>query len=302
MSTRTELLTPIGRLVQGSLYQGATTDAENKPLLYKSGPNMGQPRVNYWFSLAVQKQQEQHWNQTEWGKKIWEVGQVSFPNGQANSPHFAWKIIDGDSMIPNTQGNRPCDHEGFPGHWILKFAGAFAPSLFNDTGTLPLTEPNAIKLGDYVQVYGFIDSNNSMQQPGVYLNHSMIAHSGFGERIVIGADPKSVGFGNSPLPMGASKNPIANAFTSPVPPGISGATVPIQQQPNSQSPVNPAPVVEPYPAILTPPLPPSASVPPSPLIAPVRTMLPAAQGATYEQLISNGWTDALLIQHGLMSA
>lgn len=31
-------------------------------------------------------------------------------------------------------------------------------------------------------------------------------------------------------------------------------------------------------------------------------MTPAAQGATYEQLVASGWTDALLIQHGLMLA
>jgi hypothetical protein len=31
-------------------------------------------------------------------------------------------------------------------------------------------------------------------------------------------------------------------------------------------------------------------------------MLPAAQGATYEQCIAMGWTDALLIEHKMMAA
>jgi hypothetical protein len=31
-------------------------------------------------------------------------------------------------------------------------------------------------------------------------------------------------------------------------------------------------------------------------------MLPAAQGASYEQMIGAGWTDDLLIQHGMMAA
>jgi len=31
-------------------------------------------------------------------------------------------------------------------------------------------------------------------------------------------------------------------------------------------------------------------------------MLPAANGATYEQMIAAGWTDAMLIQHGMMAA
>ncbi len=287
MSTRIELLTPVGRLVQGSLYNGATTDAENRPLVYKTGANIGQPRVNYWFNVAVPKQNEQHWNQTPWGKKIYDVGVAGFPNGAYNSQDFAWKIIDGDSQIVNKQGNRPCDNEGFAGHWILKFSGSFAPSLYNENGTLPLTEPNAIQLGDYVEVYGYVEDNKSTQQPGVYLNHSMVARAGYGTRILSGADPKAVGFGNAALPSGASKSPIGQAFTATLPyvaPSVSA----------------PAPVMTPppaYPQILTPPLPNMA-----PASAPVRVMTALCNGATYEQMIANGWTDATLIQHGMMLA
>ena len=38
MSNRTDLLTPVGRLVQGSLYEAQTTDAEKRPLTYKTWP------------------------------------------------------------------------------------------------------------------------------------------------------------------------------------------------------------------------------------------------------------------------
>ena len=293
MSTRVDLLTPVGRLVQGSLYVGQNTDAENRPLVYKTGANAGQPRVNYWFALAIPKGTEQNWNQTEWGKKVWDVGQAGFPNGQANSPMFAWKIIDGDSNIPNTQGNRPCDNEGFSGHWILKYSGSFQSSIYNENGTLPLTEPNAIQLGDYIQVYGYVEDNKSTQQPGVYLNHSMIARAGFGKRIIAGADPKSVGFGASPLPAGASTTPIAQAAFTPPP-----ASVP----PVATAPVAaPATPVQPYHQILTPPGAPSAPVAP-PIAPPAKVMTTAPQGPTYDQMIAAGWTDALLIQHGMMQA
>jgi len=272
MSNRTDLLTPVGRLVQGSLYNGASTDAENRPLVYKTGPNMGQPRVNFWFSVAIPKGAETHWSQTPWGKKIYDIGHAGFPNGAAASPSFAWKVVDGDSQIPNTQGKKPSDNEGFPGNWVLKFSGSFAPSLFNENGTAPLTEPNAIQLGDYVQVYGYVEDNKSTQQPGVYLNHSMIARAGFGERIISGADPKAVGFGGSPLPVGASSTPLAS-FAPPV-----AAVAPLQ------------PVVPPaYPQILTPPVP-----------AVANTLTEKANGATYEQLIAAGWTDDLLVRHGMM--
>lgn len=280
MSTRIDLLTPVGRLVQGSLYNGATTDAENRPLVYKSGPNMGQPRVNYWFNVAIAKGQETHWNMTEWGQKIWNVGQAGFPQGQANSPSFAWKVIDGDSSVPNTQGNKPCDNEGFRGHWVIKFSGSFAPSLHNENGTAVLLEPNAIQLGDYVQVYGYVEDNKSTQQPGVYLNPSMVARAGFGQRIISGADPKSVGFGGSALPPGASTTPIASFSPAPasVPPAV---TVPPVIAPAA------APVAIPpaYPQILSP-----------------AVVTEKANGATYEQLISAGWTHELLIQHGMILA
>ena len=292
MSTRIDLLTPVGRLVQGSLYSGATTDAENRPLVYKTGPNMGQPRVNFWFNLAVAKGPEQHWNQTAWGKKIYDVGHAGFPNGQANSPAFAWKIINGDSQDPNTQGNKPCDNEGFPGHWILKFSGSFAPSLFNENGTLPLTEPNAIQLGDYIQVYAYVEDNKSTQQPGIYLNHSMVARAGYGQRIIAGADPKSVGFGGSPLPVGASITPLAyfappTATATPLQPVVAPVPMNAVQPPQVVAPIAPAPA--PYPAILTPP---------APVVAKVLTE--KAVGHTYGQLIAVGWTDDLLVQQGMM--
>jgi hypothetical protein len=282
MSNRTDLLTPIGRLVQGSLYEPKTTDAENKPLIYKTGPNAGQPRVEYYFALAVPKGTEQHWNQTEWGGKIWAVGQAGFPNGQANSPAFAWKITDGDSTIPNRVGKKPCDFEGYAGHWILKFSGGFAPNIYNADGTQQLLEPNHVNLGDYIQVYGNVADNESQQQPGVYLNHSMVAFAGYGTRIFMGADPKSVGFGNAPLPPGASATPLPQGFNPATP---------------TPAPTPPATAPAPYPQILTPGTPP---MPPAPPAAPARVMLPAAQGATYESLIAAGWTDGLLVQHGMM--
>lgn len=290
MSNRVELLTPVGRLVQGSLYEPNTTDAENKPLTYRNGPNAGQPRVDYFFALAIPKKNETHWNQTEWGAKIYEVAKAGFPNGAYNSPSFAWKIKDGDSVIPNRNGKRPCDQDGFPGHWVLIFNSAFAPTLYNEDGTKQLTEPKAVNTGDYIQVYGNIADNESQQQPGVFLNHSMVSLQRYGERIFSGADPKSVGFGKDvTFPMGASTTPLPQGF-NPAPP--TGTPIPSGQ---------PAPVV-PYPQILTPPIPPTPPVGRTVASLPIRVMTEKAQGLSYEQYIQAGWTDELLIQNGIMQA
>ena len=283
MTESVSLLMPVGRLVQGSLYKGQTQDAEGNPMVIKSGPNAGQPRTDYFFAVAIPKGAEQHWNQTDWGSKIWNTGQKSYPNGQANSPTFAWKITDGDSTIPNRAGRKPIDREGFKGHWVVSFSSGYAPKIFNSNGTAPITEPDAVKLGYYVQVLGNCAGNGSSQQPGIYLNHSMVAHAGFGPEITVGPDPKNVGFGQSPLPVGASATPV-------------GGLAPAAPAPAPAS-------VQPHPGFLQPPAPPPAPpAPPVPPAAPARVMLPPAQGATYEQLIGAGWTDVMLVQHGLMAA
>lgn len=288
MKTRIDILLPIGRFVMGSLYEPKTTDAEGNPLVIKTGPRMGESRVDYHIAVAIPKNSEQHWAQTEWGQQIWNFGHAAFPNGPASSNRFAWKIVDGDSAEPNSKGRKPVDTEGHAGHWILHFNGSIAPRIYRNDGAQVWAEPNAINLGDYIQVFGNISSNNSQQQPGIYLNHSMINFSGYGERITRGPDPVAVGFGGT-LPVGASATPINSGF-NPMPTPVATMPVAIPQ------------AVTPYPEILTPPTVPVAPAPVPPPAAPVHIMLPAAGGITYEQYRAAGWTDEQLIQNGKMQA
>ena len=270
-----DFTTPVGRLVMGSPYKGRDKDAEGKPLVAKNGPNAGQPRLDYYLAVAIPKGSETHWNQTKWGDLIWQTGAAAFPQGQSVAPTFAWKVTDGDSAVPNKRGNKPCDREGHRGHWVLNFSSSFPPEIYNADGSQRIQEPGAVKLGYYVQIAGNVEGNKSMSQPGVYLNHRMVALSGYGPEIVVGPDATSAGFGQAPLPSGASAVPLA-AMTSP--------------------PV--AAPVTPHPGFLTAALPPPPAAPP----APVRVMLPAAGGATYEAMIAAGWTDVQLVQHGMMKA
>lgn len=275
MSNRIELLTPVGRLVGGSLYDGQTTNAEGQPLTIRHGVNAGQPRKEYFFALAVPKASETHWSQTEWGVKIWKAGNDGFPNGAFKSPTFAWKVQDGDSVTPNRAGRRNCDREGYPGNWILHFNSGFASSIYNEDGTRQIAEENAVNLGDYIQVYGNVSDNGSQQQPGIYLNHQMVAFRGYGQRIILGVDPKSVGFGKAPLPSGATSIPQGHTFNPPI-------TDLTKEQEADLIPISP------YNEILDPPK--------------TKIMLPLAKGIPYEKYIAQGWTDELLIQHGYMRA
>jgi len=280
MSKKETMLTPVGRLVQGSLYEPQTTDLEGRPLVIKTGVNQGQPRVDYYFALAVPKAGDTHWQSTEWGTIIWSAGHLGFPGGQADNKSFAWKITDGDSSEPNKAGRRPCDKDGYPGCWVLNFSSSFAPSIYNEDGTVPLLTADHVQLGDFIQVWGSVADNGSLQQPGVFLNHNMIAFYGFGERIVLGADPKLVFNSVLPMPAGASKTPLASSFN----PAVS----------------TPAPAPAPAPAAPPPPPPPPHTAILAPPVMPARVMLPAAQGASYEQMIAAGWTDATLQAHGMM--
>lgn len=304
--SKVNITSPVGRIVMGSLYDPSTTDAEGKPLVVKSGPNAGQPRVNYFFALAIPKNPgETHWAQTSWGAQIWQVGNVAHPNA-AQSPAFAWKIEDGDSQVPNKKGKKPCDNEGWRGHWILKFSGGFAPKIYQPEGSgyAQVMQKDFCKTGYFVEVAFSVEGNGSTSQPGIYLNHSMVCFRAYGQEITFGPDVASAGFGSAPLPAGATMTPPPSALPMPQPLPVAGALpVPPIVAPLA---VQPAPAPAPIPVIpnaqflqVPPPAPAAAPVPPA---QPVRQMTAAANGTPYESFIAQGWTDPLLIQHGYMLA
>ena len=290
---RANFTTPVGRLVMGSLYKPQTTDAEGKPLVVKSGVNAGQPKVVYFFALAIPKNPgETHWSQTSWGALIYKAGVDGFPQAH-QSPTFAWKIVDGDSTVPNRRGVAPNTREGYKGNWVISFSSGFSPKIYNANGSAPIIEPDAVKLGYFVQVNGDVDGNGSSNQPGVFINHSMVALSAYGPEIVVGPDASSAGFGQAPLPAGATTTP-PGSFTppvsSPAPMGVPTTPAPMGV------PTTPAPVAAatPNPAFLQAPVAPPA--------APAKVMIGDAVGTNYADWIAAGWSDAQLIQHGKLQA
>lgn len=284
---RLDWTTPVGRLVGGSIYEPQTKDYQGRPLVAKDGVT---PRVDYTFGVAIPKSAGvTHWSQEAWGAPIWDLANAEFKNGETQRHDFSSKIIDGDSTIPNKAGRKPCDSEGYKGHWVVWFSGGYAPKVYNADGSQQILEPNAVKRGYYVQVFGNVSDNKPSQTAGLYMNHTYVALSAYGEEISSAPDVSAAKFGGAPLPAGASATPTP-AF-SPAPPA---APVP----PTAVPPAAPVPpvAVTPNPAIL------NAGVPPAPPVPPVRQMTALANGATYEQMIALGWTDALLIQNGYMLA
>jgi hypothetical protein len=302
--TKQNVMTPTGRIVWGDLYTPQTKDNAGKPLVIKAGPDAGKPTQRFAFGLAIAKGGEQHWSQTPWGAVIWAAGHTAFPQA-AQRKDFAWKVLDGDSTELNKNNRRPCDKEGHPGHWVLSFSSSFAPRIVNSNGSAAILEPNAVKCGYFVQVSGTVDGNSNDQNPGVYLNHGFVALQGYGPEIVSGPDPASLGFGGGPAPVGMSAAPVGAMAAPPVTPAPPAAAAPpAYQPPPPPAPAPPPPpvptAVAPAPAFLAPAAAPPPPPPPPP--APTAPQLTAkANGATYQQMVAAGWTDATLRQHGFLA-
>jgi hypothetical protein len=309
MADKISVTTPVGRLVQGSLYRPNDKNFDGKPLVDKQG----QPRVQYFFGIAIPKiAGHTHWSQTEWGKVIWQVGHTAFPQA-AQRPDFSWKIEDGDSAIPNKRNRKPCENDGWRGNWIVKFSNGFAPTIYKQNGNdwMQITEVDAVKPGYYIQVAFTVDGNGQQNNPGVYLNPQGVCFRAYGEEISFGPNVEEMGFGAAPLPAGASTVPFA-APIMPVPPAAPIAApaappVPVYPQPAflqvpppaaQVNPISVAPVaVQSIPVGLPAPPPIATIASPS-----NHQMTPKAGGVSYEAYQAAGWSDAQLIANGLMLA
>lgn len=296
-----QLTTPVGRYIGGSIYEPRTTDYDGKPLQVKTGANAGKPRVDYNFGVAIPKTPGcGHWANEGWGAPIWALAHAAFPNGECQRPDFAWKITDGDSTIPNKRMKKPCDNEGYKGHWVIWFSGGQQPRVYNRDGTQQLLDKDIVKPGYFIQVFGSVTDNKPSASPGLYFNHSMIAFSGIGEEIQFGPDVTQAGFGQ-----GVTLPPGATAYTGqPVPPA---AGVPATGAALPPPPAAPLPPSGSAPA--APPPAQTAVAPPPPTVTPnsdIRTVpakkMTASAIAPYDAYIAQGWTDAMLIANGLMTA
>lgn len=295
MSEVVYITTPVGRLVWGSVNVPKTKDSKGNLLVIKKGPEAGKPNPRYEFGLAIPKGVETHWSQTVWGRQIWDTAHKAFNN--KISGDFSWKVTDGDSKELTAKGKpAPSTREGHPGHWVLAFSSSFAPECLDKTGAGRI-DPASIKKGYYIQVAGSIKGNNGSETDGVYLNSKYVSLQAFGPEISSGPDPMSLGFGLAAMPTGASATPTSQLVA------------PVQAPP---APVAPAPTVAAPPVVVVPPTvvaPPLAVVPhtailapPAPPAPPARKLTPKAGGATYEQLLAAGWTDATLLSEGVMVA
>jgi hypothetical protein len=196
----TNILFPVGRLVQGDVFKGNDKDMEGRPLRTKSG----ELRTEWFMAVAIRKDDA---GLPPVLQALKEVAQVGFPRGETKNPEFAWKYSDGDSRA---------DKEGFKGCHVFRFTGGFQPAAYSTGGASRLVE-GGIKRGDYVRVYGSVRANGSATRPGLYLNPSMVELIGHGEPITTGPDAATV-FGGAPVaPVGAPVPVAPRVAIAPAP-------------------------------------------------------------------------------------
>ncbi len=181
-----EILTPVGRIVGGHpmTKRIIKDDKTGKPALNDDGDQ----KFNFYIGLAIPKTPGQDWKQTEWGAQIQAVAVADWPNGEHMQPTFAWKITDGDSIIPNKAGKLPSSKEGFPGHWIINLSTGLPIKCFHTGKFNPMDQiqdEKMIKPGDYIRVMMRVKGNNPSQSPGVYLNPQVVEVVQAGERIAL---------------------------------------------------------------------------------------------------------------------
>ena len=276
-----EILSPIGRLVGGHPMDPrvVTDDKTNQPKMQQDGVT---PRTEAYVGLAVAKAGETHWNQTEWGQKIHAAAVRDWPNGEHGAATFAWKVTDGDSQVPNKKGKKPCDREGYPGHWIINCSTGIAIKCYHVgryDATQQIQNKNEIKPGDYARVLINCRGNNPSQSPGVYLNPALfeLARAGIAIQLDSGPDAGAAfGASTGQLPAGAMVDPNVTA------PATAG----------------PGPAAAPAPATAPAPTAPATDY----------TNVPAGPGAPaapaeVKYVTSDGqWTEAQLLNAGFTAA
>lgn len=251
-----DILTPVGRLVSGHpMEMHAVTDDKTK--VQKTFAD-GSLMFNQSVGIAFPKNGTTSWEQTEWGAAIKAAAVAAYPRGEHGMKTFSWKITDGDSQEPNKKMVKPCDREGYPGHWVLFASSCFPTPCYHVGKYAPhevIQNKDEIKRGDYVRLVFNTKSNGSTDSPGMYINPVMLELSRAGQQIMSANAPDAAAaFGGSApvIPQGALVDagvatPTPTATTTPAA-TVTPAHDLVQPQPTPGA-VTPPPVLTPEPAV-----------------------------------------------------
>lgn len=181
-----ELLTPTGRIVQGTPFTYSSTNEKGVPLTFRDGS----PRKSYWFSMSVKKTNKK---MNEFIDCLVSAAKADYPDHAASIKFpldfFSWKVLDGDDEEWSSR-------DGWAGCWILKFQTSFPPQVLNAATKEEILIPDQFKTGDYAQVYVRVGGNGNEfkrnSKPGIYLNQLAVCKIADGDPIQNKPDYSSV--------------------------------------------------------------------------------------------------------------
>lgn len=247
MSEYLHLVTPVGRLVRGSLTERAKTDYDGNPYADGEGPfEIGfavlksDPEVGNFLGQLYTKAATDAPNLKQKMDMEWQSG---FTAGT-----FRFKVRDGDK--PNQKGQT---NQNTLGCWVFNMSTQLPTKFtYTDQYGLKLTDPmgqpigprteipaTMIKIGDYAHISVSIKYNGKVDHTaGIYLSQGAVMLAGYGEAISGGMSLEDAFAslpGGSALPAGAS---VASL------PGTGGQSAPVGALPGTggqSAPGNPAP-------------------------------------------------------------
>lgn len=211
-------ITPVGRIIWGSVSERATQDYDGNNYEAGKGPfQFGfavlktDPAVGGFLGQLYQQAKAGYSNNANMGVRIdneW--------NGGFQGLNFRFKVKDGDR--PNADGTMNANAKGC---WVF----AMSTTLPFKCGNAQNVEidPKTVKRGYYCDVACSIKINEKTDgTAGIYINPNVVRLIAFGEEIVGGISVEDAFKGHAAptaLPPGASITPVAPAGGIPLPAG-----------------------------------------------------------------------------------
>lgn len=297
----TDVFTPVGRIVQGSVAMQQQTDMDTNQKMVNPD---GTPVMGTFLALAFPKVLPNGQPNTEFDAMWAQLTQIAaaswpqlFPQGAAgacSNPRFSWKYQDGDGT--DQSGKSVADKPGFRGNHILRYYTSYPLRCFHEgkfAAHEEIQKPeDIIKRGYWVRLLAEVKSNNATgtQVPGISQFPKLLSFVERGEEIVSGPNAEeTLGKTAAGWRPPASASPIPGAGGLPTPPAVN---VPTPGAPAGVTVAAPPAVSVPMPGAVAVPTPAAPVVPAPPAAGPVVSPAMAAQGITWPMLQAQGWNEA----------